>query len=141
MRLLDTTCRWRRFTSSLGCELLTWGFATSGLAYILLVMLWCCGGVDVRDQHCDRTEHANRRVEAAAMRIECEWITYGLSAWYEPLQGDLLMDLMKMDGFADGNRGGSRLVVDEEGKVATEVGGGAFIRCLGSCDQAAWFGR
>jgi len=31
--LLDTTGRWRRLASSLGGELLTWGLATSRLAY------------------------------------------------------------------------------------------------------------
>jgi hypothetical protein len=35
--LLDTTGRWRRLASSLGSKLLTWGLATSGLAYWKLV--------------------------------------------------------------------------------------------------------
>jgi hypothetical protein len=35
--LLDTTGRWRRLASSLGSKLLTWGLATSGLAYWELV--------------------------------------------------------------------------------------------------------
>ena len=39
MRLLDTTGGWRGLASGLGGELLAWGFATSGLACeVLLVM-------------------------------------------------------------------------------------------------------
>ena len=33
VRLLDTTGRWCGLASGLGGELLTWGLATSGLAY------------------------------------------------------------------------------------------------------------
>jgi histone H3 len=41
VRLLDTTGRWSRLASGLGGELLTWGLATSGLAYGD-VLVRCC---------------------------------------------------------------------------------------------------
>jgi len=62
--LLDTTGRWRRFTSSLGGELLAWGLATSGLAYgVVLVLCQCEVVVMLRPSYGRNTKAATRRMQ------------------------------------------------------------------------------
>ena len=99
--LLDTTGRWRRLASGLGGELLTWGLATSGLACeicqnTVFTMARCCDD-HVLKARCDDVGGACGRRNAVTT-THCDGdtsddevvVTYGLSAWYAPLQWMLM---------------------------------------------------